>query len=422
MREMKKALHVGLVALSMTALCWAQTKPAAITDIRIENGDGTILEHATILIQDGKITAVGKDVSIPAEADQISGTGLTAYPGFIDAYTTRGVKLPEAPSGGTPPDSRTTAPASMWHGNKKGIRTDVVAGKCLDLGEQLRLNYRQGILTALVAPGVGTVRGVASVVNYSDKGDVLVPTAGAELAFRGGSGDGYPESLFGIIAELRQYLADSQAYALTPNPKQDPGFENLKPIMNRQAPAIFVADTDREILRAQRISEEFGLELAIASGREAYKRADILKANRTPVFVTIETGDEPSRSGGENNTTPKEVLEERYQNWEARANNVKKLDEAGVIFAFSSTGSSISDYLTNIRALIKRGLPRLSALKAMTMTPAGVLHIDDRVGSISPGKQANLVLMNGDFDKDSSIVKTVFVEGVKADLTGEAGK
>src|SRR5476651_1031901 len=99
---------------------FAQTKDIAIVGAKIEIGDGKVIPVGTIVIHDGKITAVGENVMAPAGADTVDGKGLVIYPGFIDAYCTQGLKLPDVPSSGTPPDTRNTAPATMWHNNHRG--------------------------------------------------------------------------------------------------------------------------------------------------------------------------------------------------------------------------------------------------------------------------------------------------------------
>ena len=179
----------GLVA----QVAMAQTKDIAIVGAHIEVGDGKVIQSGTIVIRDGKIASVG-DVPTPDGADVIDGKGLFVFPGFIDAYCTQGLKLPDLPTSGTPPDTRNTAPATMWHNNHRGIRSDVVAAKCLDLADRLKENYSMGVTTALLTSGTGSVRGIASVVDYVGKGNVLVPSAAGELALRGGGGEAVVEA------------------------------------------------------------------------------------------------------------------------------------------------------------------------------------------------------------------------------------
>jgi imidazolonepropionase-like amidohydrolase len=428
-------LRVGyslLLFAALSAASLAQTKDVAITGAKIELGDGKVIASGTVVIHDGKIASIGDNVQVPPGAEVIDAKGKTLYPGFIDAYSTRGLKLPDAPAAGTPPDSRTTAPATMWHGNRKGIRADILASKCLDFKDQLNANYAQGIITALLAPGGGTIRGFATIVDYTDPGFVLVPNAAGELAIRGGgfgggggappstappTGDtGYPGSLLGIIAVARQFLVDAQEYALNGPATKDGGFENMKPLMSKQIPAIFFADTDREIVRSGQIADEFGLKSMYAGAHEAFKQIDYLKAKGIPVLASVDVGAEPPMKATAESDTPQAVLDERHQTWVDRSQNIKLLLAAGIPVAFSSAGANLGDYLKNVRKIIAMGVPRDAALRCMTSDAAAILGISDQLGTIELGKRANLVLMNGDFANEATQVETVFVGGTKVDV------
>lgn len=426
-------INASLLAVALSAGALAQTKDIAITGVHIDVGDGKSIASGTVLVHDGKIAAVGENVTIPSGTDVIDGKGKFLYPGFIDGYSTRGIKMPDAPSSGTPPDSRTTAPPTMWHGNRKGIRSDVIASKCLDVKGQLMDNFAQGITTALLSPGTGTIRGLATVIDYTDTGTVLVPTAAEEIAIRGGgfgggggggaNGDtGYPGSLLGIIALARQTLSDAQQYADSPPDKKDDQLENLKPLVMKQIPALFSADSDREIVRCGQIADEFGFKPLFGGARDAYKEIDMLKSKGAAVFASVDLGTEPALQPAEGSDTPTEVLAERHATWVERSQNVKKLLEAGIPVAFSTTGTNLSDYLKNVRKVIATGVDRESALKCMTSSAASILGIGDKVGTIEAGKAANLVLMNADFTDANSVVESVLVEGKRTDLKKGAAK
>jgi len=426
-----------LLALSATG-AFAQAKDIAITGALIEIGDGKFIAAGTVLIHDGKIAAVGDTVTVPPGADVIDAKGKVLFPGFIDAYSTRGLKLPDAPAAGTPPDGRTTAPATMWHGNRKGIRGDILASKCLDIKDQLNSNYEQGITTAQLTSGTGTIRGISTIINYTDAGDVLVPAAAGEIAIRGGgfgggggggtnpNGDqGYPGSLLGIISLTRQVLVDAHQYASDSSAKKDEMFENLKPLMTKQIPALFSADTERELVRCGKIGDEFGFKPLYGGAHDAYLVIDMLKAKNASVLASVESGSEPpvkDTAGIPSDGTPEEVLVERHATWVERSQNIKKLIEAGVPVAFSSFGGNLGDFLKNVRKVIATGVPRDTALKCLTSGGASILGISDKVGTIEVGKQANLVLMSADFADEKSEVQSVFVEGKKIDIKKGAGK
>lgn len=370
----------------------------------------------SILIHAGKITAIGPTVVVPAGAQVLDANGMIVYPGFINGYTTDGLKIPDAPANGTAPESRTTAPAGMFHENRKGVRADVVAAKCLSLKSEISSNYAQGVTTALISSGSGSIRGNAAVVDYTSAGAVLVPNAGTELSFRGGGGGGgagYPGTLFGVIANLRQWLADAQYYAGQSKPKPDSSLDNLKPLVTGQVSALFNVDSPRDISRAARISDEFNLKMEVLGGREAYRAIDVLKRKSAAVIVDVDPGTEPSLKPDTGpGASPPEVLEERHATWVEHTENAKKLDAAGIPYAFCAGMTGLSDYLKNVRRVIGTGLPRDAALRALTSGAAHLLGVDDRVGTIEVGKLANLVIMTGDFADAKSEVQSVVVEGV----------
>jgi len=310
----------------------------------------------------------------------------------------------------------------MWHGNRKGIRSDILAAKCLDVKGELTGNFAQGVTTALLAPGNGTIRGTAAVVDYTPTGNTLSPAAGVEISFRSGSGQGYPGTLFGIIANLRQVLADAQ-YACAQEPKvKEAALENLRPLVTQQIPCFFDADSAREIVRANRVADEFNFKMILVGGKEAYRDLDLIKAKKESVIVNVDPGFEPSlKPETEVGSAPLAVLKERHQTWVEHTENAKKLADAGVPFAFTA-GSGMGDFLKNVRKVIATGVSKDAALRALTGGAAEILGVSDKVGTIETGKFANLVLMTGDFADEKSEVQSVVVEGSQVQVKKPAVK
>lgn len=419
-------LFAALAAIS--PLARAQSSPLAIVNARIEIGNGKIIEQGTIVVRDGKIVSVGDDKA-PDGATTYDAKGMTVYPGFIDGYTSRGVTLPSTPNSvGTPPESRTQAPPTMWEGNRKGVRaaSNAVDGwKVTDYSDY----YKQGLLAGLAATGSGLIRGSTGIIEYRKTDFVLVKNSGMEISPRstaggnGGTSQGYPNSLLGVVALCRQILWDAKTYLerkdLGGKPTSDETYEALIPTMQGTLPAIIEADSDREAFRALNIADEFSLKAILKGGRDASATAERLKSKNVSVLLRIDYTDAPDRTGKSTDpdAAPKAVAEDRYQEWVRRLGNPKRLADAGVKFAFSTDGALIDDYLTNVRRVISVGLlPRDAALKAMTSDAASILGISDRLGTIEPGKMANLVVMNGDFAKDGTAVQLVVVGGERVDV------
>lgn len=435
----------------------------AIVGARIEIGDGRVVENGTIIVRAGRIALVGAGLAAPEGAQVIDGKGLTVYPGFIDAYSTAGLKLPEPlPNVGTAPDTMSTAPATMWAGNRKGIRADVRAAKALDPTAGLAARAAQGVTTVLLSGGTGSIAGTAALVDVAATPTVLVPDAAEEFVLRGGGRFGgmrdeemggaqgappaptgnpqgnppggpdgapptrrgqqppptpgaynYPGTLFGVTALVRQTLYDARTYATEKSPKADATYEGLRPLVTGRMPAMYTLDTARQISRAARLSDEFGFRMIVNGAPDAYRMIDVLKAHDAPVIVSLAIPDDPPRTQGTTaDSVPQRVLDDRYALFKERLGNARLLDAAGVTIAFRS-GSD--DYLVGVRKLVAAsGLSREAALKAMTVSPARMFGVSGEVGTIEVGKRANLVLMTGDFLDAKATVRSTLVEGVVA--------
>lgn len=409
-----------LLWLAPSAATAQNSKPLALVGARIELGNGTVLERGTLVIRDGKIAAVGEQIQIPPDTQQIDLQGQTVYPGFIDSYTTRGLDIPSAPSA-DPRDDKEAAPPTMWEKNRKGIRSDVRSAAYLSLKTSAEDFHKQGFTAALLAPGSGTLRGICAIAPLqvqADETSLLDPEFALEMSFRGGTGTGYPGNVLGIIALMRQTLFDAQRYSTLDSAEADEALAAAAPAATGRMPVVFSADTELEILRAVRICGEFGMKPMIAGGREAFRQARFLAERRIPVLLNLNVGEAPKLeedAGTEpGDSVPRAVREDQLRDWNERAANAAALAEAGVTLAFSSEGDALGDFLTNVRIAIEHGLPRADALRALTATPAELLGAGP--GVIRVGQPAFLTIMDGDFAEAKSKVTRVVVGGVSFEV------
>lgn len=451
---------LAAVAAAVQYLCSQDSFPNsfAITQARVFVGDGKVLEKATVLIRDGLIEAVGTDVMIPPDAEVIKGDSLVIYPGFIDAHTTKGLKLPDwQPNQDEPPDTSVDAPPFMRLANRKGVRPELRAVDCLALDAFVLVPYRQaGFTTALFAPSGGAINGMSVLVNLSGapKRDCVVkPVVAMHFAFQmPRTVRGYPSSLMGIFAHLRQTLLDAHYWRAMKaafengsgkRPPADDSLMALQPVLNGTMPVIFDADSENEIRRAIKFADEFGLRLIISGGREAWKVADELARRKIPVIVSLAFGPEPRRPSvrrqppkrpekspeppaepqpEEKSLTEQEeeaeieeaVFKEQQRQWQERVANAAKLHRAGVLFAFTTRGTrNFSEFWQNLRRAIQAGLPKEIALRALTVNPAKLFGVDSHMGTVEAGKVANLVVMTGEFTDEKAQVRYLFIDGRK---------
>jgi imidazolonepropionase-like amidohydrolase len=175
------------------------------------------------------------------------------------------------------------------------------------------------------------------------------------------------------------------------------------------SPTVIAADSEREIGRALMFAREFGMKAIVAGGSDSFRMKERLKAANIPVVVRIDLTDPPRAEAG----VPAPILVERKLNWENRAGNLSALALEGVPFGLSTMGAPVGDFLTNARKLIGRGLASDSVLAGLTTQAAKILGLENQLGTLEPGKTANLVLFDGPFEDAKSTVKMIFVQGKK---------
>ncbi len=406
----------------------------AITNAHIVPGNGPAIERGTVVIRDGLIAAVGANVAVPADARVVDGSGLTVYPGLVDAFGSLGIPVPAAPNGaGGRGAAPAAAPATSGPqpgsdaDHPYGITPEVSAVDLMEVDEHTFDGPRSaGITTALTAPTSGYLRGRAALLDLSDENlsDAVVKSPAAmTMAFsrggRGGGGfgrGGYPGSLMGIFAAFRQEVLDAQRYGTwtamyeknprgIQRPTMDAGLDAMQPVVNGQMPIIFEANSAREIDRAIKLAQEFKLKAVIAGGAEADQCIPQLKASGIPVVLSL---DFPTRAATDTGPQLLRTLEERVNAPKVAG----KLAAAGVTFAFTSGGmSNWADFLGNASKTVSEGLNADAAVRALTSAPAQIFGVDQQLGSIETGKIANLTVTRGALFDAGTKVETLFIDG-----------
>lgn len=425
-----RARSLALLGLLFTAAAAAAQAPAgvyAITSACLEIGDGTVVERGTVVIRGDRIEAVGAEVLAPPEAEVIPGDGLTVYPGFIDGLSSAGLTLPAAVAQqDDPPDTSAEAPAAMREANRTAIRPELRAAAHLALTDAQLIPLRQaGFTTAHIAPTGGILDGVGAVVNLGGRPRREAVVSAQALMHAGFRGRGvYPGSLMGIFAHFRQTLLDAQRYRRMqdrfrgsggPRPPSDEALEALQPVLDGELAVLWDADTPKEIRRAVGLADEFRFKLMVAGGTEAWKVAPLLAERKIPVVVAVNFPAEPPATRPASDLdTPPEVIRERRRLWQEQVANAVRLREAGVRIAFTTRGTrNPAEFMTQLRKVIAAGLPREAALQALTRDAAALLGVDREVGTIAPGKTANLAVLTAPFADPSAKARWMFIDGRK---------
>ncbi len=417
---MKKLSFAFFAIISLFGLS-VFSQSIAITNARIVTVSGTEIAKGTIVIRDGLIEAVGEAAKVPADAKVFDGTGLSVYPGLIDAYTNLGVpqanSRPAGQTGGTgpaQPASNSNYPVSLQPEN-------AVIDKLTNGDGQFETVRNNGFTTVLTVGRDGIFNGQSAIINLAGEtvsAMILRPNFAQHITFRTAQG-GYPTSLMGTFSALRQMFLDAQRliewkklYAANPRgikrPEADKSLEALIPALNRDIPTVFNANSEIEIIRALDFAKEFNLKLIVAGGNEAWKVADRLKKAEVTVLLSLNFPKKTTANSPDADPESMETLRLRVE----VPKNAARLTQAGIKFAFQSGGmQNLGDFLLNANKAIENGLSKDDALKAMTLGSAQILGLADRLGSIETGKIANLIVTKGDiFAKDKAITH-VFVDG-----------
>lgn len=420
---------LALAVLSALAFTSPDVGPTyAIRNAKIVPVAGPVIEKGTLIIRDGLIEALGPvdKIAVPEDAEIVEAEGLIAYPGLISGHTNLLLEEPARPSAsgsgaGVPPvpdfASGGAAGQAQPPGNAEVLAFKLLKPRKLTVDAFLKI----GVTTVLVAPSAGIFQGQSVLVNLNgDKPEPMVLKNPAALhvnmtTARGG----YPSSLMGTIAYIRQSFLDAGYYAnasalYEKNPKGrrrpefDPFLEALVPYVRDKKPVVFQCNNYEDIKRVLKIVDEFKLNALLSHANEAWRDAAVLKKAAVPLLVTLDFRP-PSQS---RYVTQGEELRRKAES-EIYPANAAALAKEGVGFALTTLGlGDAAAALKAVQGAIKAGLPRDEALKALTLTPARYLGIAAQLGSLEPGKIANIVLTKGEIFDEKTLVEKVFVDGL----------
>ncbi|MFH1575176.1 MAG: amidohydrolase family protein [Acidobacteriota bacterium] len=414
-------LGVFLALMMLPAAGWAQST-LAFRGGTVITVTGSPIEGGVVLVRDGKIIAVGKDVSIPADAAIVETRGKFVMPGLVDAMTHFGIRPFNLNSQEqvTPENRAVEAyyPFGDFFKGKGGVEADN------------ELLYG-GVTTVYIAPGstqlIGGQGAVVKTCGASYDGLILRDPASIDMALPPRPPrEGTPPGRMAAMALLRKTMIGAQEYDRrvreyneksdddkkdAEKPPRDMANEALQRLLHRELPARVEADFVEDITAAMRLAEEFGFNLIIDSGIAAYQLKEVLAQKKIPVVV----GKISHPFAPEYFTYPQElhsIADERNAAW---------LTRAGVKVAIASYASSFGGKATQGRWLLIEaalatayGMSEEDALKAVTINAAEILGVDGRVGSIEPGKDADLIILDGPPLGLKTWVERVYIDGTLA--------
>jgi imidazolonepropionase-like amidohydrolase len=410
-------------ALSLWAVpAFAADQPAqALVDVRIVVSPGNVIEKGTVVLREGVIEAVGADVAPPADARVWKRENLTVYAGFIEPYATVDWPVPDG-------DDQDKMSPQAGHANRivHPERDMTLHAQDEALFKKLR---GAGFTTAVVAPKSGLFRGSSVLMNLgegSPSSNLLRRNVAQHVSVQPGRGTdrGYPGSLMGAVALTRQTLYDArwhrraqQAYDANPGqarPEINTAHAALEAAAHGEETIVFETDDVLDTLRVVRIVDEFGLDAWVVGNGEEYKRLDAVAAAGFPVLLPLDFPEAPE-AGEEDDLS---VTLEALRHWDAAPENPSRVAAKGIRFAFTTHDlAAVKELPSRVARAIERGLDPDAALAALTTTPAEMLGVDDRLGTVEAGKIANLTVIEGAELFDEKVkLREVWIDGKRSEL------
>jgi len=406
-----------------------RTKPIlylALTNVTVVPEPGARIDDATIIIRDGIIEAVGKNISIPHGATVRNSKGLWCYAGFIEPYAVERDTLYRFDDDESPLTPQVTQ-AKHWN---QAIHPELRAIERLTLSERQAESYRKlGFCALHIGVADGIMRGWSAFV-VAKSGKLAETTIRSDVAqllsFRKGSSrTPYPSSLMGCIALIRQTLYDAAWYGAAQKVNQ-PSSSAERPETNVALEALanalaskrlFVVETEDEhdVLRAAAIAKEHGLEAVYVGTGLEYRRLPSLAREKVKLIVPLNFPDVPDVSSYERSL---DVSLEELLHWDAAPENPFRCDSAGLWFCLTSYRlDDRQSFLQRVRRVVQYGLSPATALASLTVRPAEMLGVASQLGKVRPGYRANLVLASGDLFTEQAEIRSVFVEGEEFTIT-----
>jgi imidazolonepropionase-like amidohydrolase len=411
----------------------ADLRAHALVGATVVLAPGHVVEHATVLVRDGVIEAVGTDIHVPVDARVWDCTDLTIYPGLIEpALFIEAANRPA--SAGVHWNERIVPQVDM----------SAEAAPSSDVRSSLRA---LGFTAAVVYPSRGALRGTGVMLGLADKPEHIVKYEDADVAMaaafdHGGGfrseGGVYPNSLMGSIAQIRQALLDAQWHAACKRvyaehamghepPKPNEALDALAKVIAGEQALLFETNDETAALRAARIMREFSLSGVILGCGLEFVRIDEIAALGLPIVLPLEY---PKRPDVADIAQAEQTSLREMMVWEQAPTNPRRLMQAGVTVALTTHDlRSRNTFYAALRKAIDQGLTEDQALAALTTVPARLLGVDDVMGSIQPGKIANLVIVEGSLFESKSArsgsasggpkIRDVWVNGRRHEVSAE---
>ncbi|WKW11393.1 amidohydrolase family protein [Pseudogemmatithrix spongiicola] len=426
MKSMQRILGGAAAALALSATVAAaqvrmtvppQSQPVVLRGATIHTVTNGTITNGSIVLDGGKIIAIGQNVEVPRGARIVDVSGKHIYPGLIDAYSAVGIT-----EIGAVDVSNDINEIGDFNPN---VRAEVAVNA---ESRHIGTTRSAGVLVAMTTPGGGVISGLTSAMSLegwtweemSMKGAAALnvnwpdPNARPRRFGGGGPPGGFPgagprpapKTYAEQVQELRDFFAEARAYrdarAANQQMRTDTRYAAMIPVLNREIPVVVAAEGVAQINDAITWAKEENVRLIIRGGRDAIHVADRLKAENVPVILTA-TMAAPNRD---------------YEGYDGAYSTPAQLFRAGVKFAIAGeSGGLYSNRLPwDAGVAVAFGLPEEEALKAVTINAAEMLGVSDKVGSLEVGKQATLLITTGTPLDMTTNIEQAYIQGREIDM------
>ena len=393
-----------------------QKRPICIRNATVHTVSGETISNGSVLFKDGKITEVGEGLSFPADTEVIEGKGLHVYPGLIESYSSLG--LVEIDS----------IRASIDTTEIGSINPNVRAAVAFNPdSEAIPVARANGVLASFVAPSGGLVSGRAAVMvldGWTWEGMTLQPDAAMAVTWprfgnaprgrRGGGGE--PDAAAGSendrLGPLHELIRETKAYALarakaSEDQPIDLRLESMVSVVEGKTPMFVQANSTKQIQTAIAFGKQYNLKIILMGGADAMQCANLIKEAKVPVVV----------AGVYRLPTRHDAPYDSAYTLPAQ------LQEAGIQFSIASDGrfgaSGVRNLPYHAATAAAYGLTEDQAVRSITLSPAEIFGVAHRVGSLSVGKDATLIVTDGNILETPTQVTKAFIQGRQVDLTSK---
>lgn len=385
----------------------------AFTNAKIFVTPTQIIEKGTLLVQNGKIIAVGADVKIPKNCITIDVANKWIYPSFIDIYTNFGIEKPKRSNNSDKaPMYDSKRIGYYWNESIKPETNSFETFKYDNAKAEDFLKAGFGVVGTHLQDGIARGTGALVALNNVDaKSRMIATTASNHFGFTksAATNQSYPSSLMGMMALVRQMYHDMNWYKNGNSPIKDLSLEAL--LANRKLVQIFETGDKLNSLRAAKIGKEFDLNYVLKGAGNEFERIDEVKKLASKFIIPINFPEAYDVSDVYQ-ANQMELADMRF--WNQAPTNLKVLSENGITFALTTDMlKKTEDFRTNLQKAIEYGFDKTKALESLTTIPASILNKSAEIGSLNAGSFANFVITSGEIFDKKTILFENWVQGNK---------